>query len=151
MTTKKSVNSSPLKRYCIRATLKCYLIWILGVVSLRIFGMSKIWIQGHHSWCAFSEAVFFSSFYASRVLGLGSSLGGKHASAQLREEKEMGTKERGLGGGASNSVGKHEFLQCAVPDLLLYSVLFLDRLDQAVLNLWDSSDPLNQLPQELEL
>lgn len=80
MTTKKSINSIPPKRHCILVTLKCYLIWILGVVSLGIFGMSEIWVQGlpmttNHSWGAFWEAVLFSSVYVSQVLGLGSHTG----------------------------------------------------------------------------
>lgn len=152
MTTKKSMNSIPPKRHCILVTLKCYLIWILGVVSLGIFGMSEIWVQGlpmTTTLGVLSEGLSCSlPFMCPRRWAWVPPLGGKHASAQLREETEMGTKER-LGGSwgkvsfvlsswvrlqcylslqaseASNSFGKHESLQCTVPDVLLYSVLIL--------------------------
>lgn len=135
--------------------------------------------HGHRSWGAFSEAVLFSSFYVSQVLGLGSPPGGKHASAQLRKEKRWELRKEDFG--KAVRIKYHLFsppgpgysviypnwlvkLATHLANMSLYSaqypifcfilLWFWDRvslLHQTVLNLWDSSDSLNQLPQKLEL
>lgn len=117
----KSMNSIPPKRHYILDKLKCSLIWILRAVSL---GKSLGCLKSEFRACPLPPFLVcflrghLVLFYVSQVLGLDSLMDGKHASAHLSEEKEMGTKERGLLG----AVGiRHHLLSPPGPD---YSVIY---------------------------